>query len=130
MKKWLIFALLLIAVSAYISSNLFSKTEDPFLCANCHALEYKNYLKPINNSDLPAHKEKGITCIECHSSPGVKSRLEAKKLLVDLQVVNYSLPVLNSLFQANFSFNKSFKPADFSPLKANCVKCHTVKKIR
>lgn len=130
MIKWLILALLLVAVSAYASSNVFSRTDEPALCSNCHAAEYRSYLAPINSSDMPVHKEKGISCIECHSPPGIQSELAARKLLVDLQLINYSLPAINRLFQANFTLKQSSNSTNFSIFKANCIKCHDTGKIK
>ena len=128
MKKWLILALLLAAASAYASSVVLTGLENPLFCANCHASEYKNYINSVNSPDM-AHKEKNITCIECHSTPGTTSSLAAKNLIIKAQLVNYSLVAFNRLLSSNFTFNGSFNVSDFSILKANCTKCHDVKKI-
>lgn len=130
MKKWLVLAFLLIAASAYASSVVISKVGDPLFCADCHYTEYKNYSAFINYSVLPAHKEKKITCIECHSSPGIESGMAVRKLLINAQIVNYSLPAINRLLRSNFTFNQSFNVSDFSILKANCAKCHNIKNIK
>ncbi|MCZ7383537.1 MAG: hypothetical protein O8C63_02180 [Candidatus Methanoperedens sp.] len=128
MKKWLILALLLVAFSAYASSVVLNGLENPLFCANCHASEYKNYITSVNSSDV-AHKEKNITCIECHSTPGITSSLAAKNLLIKAQLVNYSLVAFNRLLSSNFTLNESINVSDFSILKANCTKCHDIKKI-
>jgi len=130
MKKWLIPALLLIAGAAYASSVAFNDISKPLFCADCHAAEYRNYLIPINDSDLPVHKARNITCIDCHSSPGFQSNLAAKKLLIKAKLINYSMPAINSLLRANYTLNSSLNASDFSILKANCTKCHEVKKIK
>lgn len=129
MKRWLIPALLLVVASAYISSVVFGSLSDPLYCAGCHASNYKTYISPPNNSNLPAHTETGITCIECHSSPGFQSSLAAKKFLINIQLINYSLPALNRLMSSNFTLNESINTSDFAILKADCTKCHNVKKI-
>jgi len=130
MKKWLIPAFLLIAVSAYFSSTALDKLEDPLFCAGCHSAEYNTYLMPANNSVMPAHKENNINCIECHSSSGLLSGLDARKFLIKVQLVNYSLPAINTIFQVNSTFGESFKVSDFTILKADCTKCHNLKKIK
>lgn len=127
MKKWLIPSFLLAAVSAYSSS--IDKLEEPLFCAGCHAAEYNTYLVPANNSVMPVHKENKINCIECPSSSGLLSGLDARKLLIKVQLVNYSLPV-NTIFQVNSIFRESFKVSDFAILKADCAKCHDLKKIK
>lgn len=129
MKKWLVLAVLLIAASAYASLTAFSGIDNPLFCADCHGKEYRNYITPINNSDLPVHKANKIVCIDCHSSSGIKSNLAAKKLLINARLINYSLPAINSLLQANYTLNESFNVSEFTILKANCTKCHEVKKI-
>ncbi|MFZ3059588.1 MAG: NapC/NirT family cytochrome c [Candidatus Methanoperedens sp.] len=129
MKKWMILAFLLITLSAYASLTILKSFNDPLFCAGCHAAEYKNYTIPIS-SDLSVHKEKGITCIECHSSPGIESDLTAKKLLINAHLVNSSLPAINRLLSANFTLNTSLNTSDFSIFKANCTKCHDAKKIK
>jgi hypothetical protein len=129
MKKWLIPALLLVVASVYVSSNIFGNLNDPFYCARCHASEYKTYISPPNNSDMPFHKEKGINCMECHSGTGIQSNMATKKLLIDLQLINYSLPLLNRLMSSNFTLNQSVNASDFAILEANCTKCHNTKKI-
>lgn len=130
MKKWLILAILLIALSAYASSNILSSLNDPLLCADCHATEYKNYLLPVNNSDLPAHKENNITCIDCHSPRGLQGNLAAKRVVLNFIILNKTYPLINQLFASNTSFNESFYVSDFSILKANCTKCHDIRKIK
>lgn len=130
MKKWLIFALLLISVSAYSSSVVLTSVEKPLFCADCHPAEYTDYIFPTYTSNLPAHKENKITCIDCHSSQVSKSTFTVRKLLIKAKIINSSLPAINSLFRANFTFNNSFNLSDFSILKANCTKCHDIKKIK
>lgn len=130
MKKWLIVAFLLAAVSAYASSFAFSSLNDPLLCATCHATEYKNYFTPGNNSVLPTHKENNITCIECHSPQGSQGNLAAKRLVLDFIILNKTYPLINKLFASNTSFNKSFNSSGFFILKANCTKCHDTKNIK
>ncbi len=129
MKRWLILAFLLITASAYASSVVFSGLNDPLFCANCHTDDYKNYTLPPINSDLPAHKEKNITCIECHSSHGAQSELAAKKFLINILLTNYSLSAINILYNSNFTFNQSVNISGFAILKASCIKCHNTKKI-
>ncbi len=130
MKKWLILAFLLIALSAYASSTILKSLNDPLFCADCHATEYKNYLTPINNSDLPAHKKNNITCIECHSPQGSQGNQAAKRAVLNLIIINKTYPSIYKLFSSNFSFNGSFNASAFSILKANCTKCHDTKKIK
>ncbi len=130
MKKWLILALALIALSAYATTSLLNNLNSPLTCAGCHATEYKNYLTPINNSDLPAHKENNITCIECHSPRGLEGNLAAKKVILNYIILNKTYPVLNKLFSPNSSFNESSYASDFAILKANYTKCHDIKKIK
>ncbi|MBU4374809.1 MAG: NapC/NirT family cytochrome c [Euryarchaeota archaeon] len=130
MKKWLIPALLLVAASAYASSVAFRSLNDPLFCADCHVSEYKNYLTPINNSDLPAHKENNITCIECHSPEGMQGNLAAKRVILNVVILNKTYPSINRLFSSNYSFNQSFNASDFIVLKADCIKCHDVKKLK
>ncbi|MDP2846060.1 MAG: NapC/NirT family cytochrome c [Candidatus Methanoperedens sp.] len=130
MKKWLILALLLIAGAAYASSTILKSLNDPLLCANCHAIEYKYYLTPISNSDLPAHKENNITCIDCHSPQGLQGNLAAKRAVLNFIILNKTYPSINKLFSSNSSFNESFYYSDLSILKANCTKCHDIKKIK
>lgn len=132
MKKWLmlILALLLISVSAYSSSIVLTSVEKPLFCADCHPNEYADYIFPIYNSNMPSHKENKITCIDCHSSPGIESTFTDRKILLKAKIINSSLPAINSLFRANFTFNNSFNVSDFSILKANCTKCHDIKKIK
>lgn len=130
MKKWLILAILLVAASAYASSTVLNSLNNPLVCANCHSTEYRNYITPINNSNLSVHIENNITCIDCHSSPGIQSNLAVKKVLINAQLVNYSLPAFNRLLRANYTLNESFNVSDFSILKANCTKCHDIKKIK
>ncbi len=129
MKRWLIPAFLLVVASMYVSSNVFGNLNDPLYCAKCHASDYKTYISPPNNSKMPVHKEKGINCIECHSGAGIQSSMATKKLLIDIQLINYSLPVLNRLMSSNFTLNQSVNASDFAFLKANCIKCHNIKKI-
>ncbi|MDD5473030.1 MAG: hypothetical protein PHU34_02660 [Candidatus Methanoperedens sp.] len=130
MKKWLILAFLLIALSAYASSAILRSINDPLLCAGCHATEYKNYLAPGNNSVLPAHKENNITCIECHSQQGLQGNLAAKRIVLDFIILNKTYPVINKLFASNTSYNTSLNVSEFSILTANCTKCHDIKKIK
>lgn len=127
--KWLILALLLIAGAAYASSITLNNINKPLFCADCHASEYRNYIIPVNDSDLPVHKARNITCIDCHSSSDTQSNLAAKKLLINAKLVSYLLPAFNSLLRANYTLNESFNSSGFSILKANCTKCHEVKKI-
>lgn len=129
MKKWLVLAILLIALSAYASSTILNTPNDPLFCADCHATEYKNYLSPVNNSDLPAHKENNITCIECHSPQGLQGNLAAKRVILNIIILNKTYPFINQLLASNTSFNESFYYSDISILKANCAKCHDTKKI-
>ena len=129
----MILAILLISASAYISSVAFNSLKDPFFCANCHPAEYRNYLMPINNSELPAHKDRNITCIGCHSPQGLKGDFAAKKVILNLIVLNKTSPLINRLFTSNtsdYSLNKSINNSEFLLLKANCTKCHDVKKIK
>jgi hypothetical protein len=130
MKKWLILALALIAISAYASSTVLSSLNNPLLCADCHAAEYKSYLTPGNDSALPAHKGNDITCIECHSPQGLQGNLAAKRIVLNVLILNKTYPLINKLFASNASFNTSFNVSDFSTLKASCAKCHDVKKIK
>lgn len=129
MKIWLIPALLLVVASAYISSVVFGSLNDPLYCTRCHSSNYETYISPPNNSDMPVHTGTGITCIECHSSAGFQSSLAAKKFLINIQLINYSLPALNRLMSSNFTLDESVNASDFAILKANCIKCHNVKKI-
>ncbi len=130
MKKWLILAFLFIALSAYASSAVLRSLNDPRLCADCHASDYRSYTSPPDGSDLPAHKESNITCIDCHSPPGIQSGLAAKKLIINVQLINYSLPAVNKLFHSNFTLYQSVNVSDFEILKADCTKCHDIKKLR
>jgi hypothetical protein len=129
MNKWLILAFLLIAASAYGSFITLKDFENPLSCADCHANEYKNYLLPINNSELPVHKNNKITCIDCHSSPGFQSDLEIKKLILKKHLVNYSLPAINTIFQVNSTLNETLDASELALLKPDCIKCHDVRKI-
>lgn len=129
----MILAFLLTILSAYASSAVLRSLNDPLFCADCHATEYKNYLTPVNNSDLPAHKENNITCIECHSPQGSQGALAAKKVVLNLIVLNKTYPLVNRLFTSNtsnYSLNKSLNSSEFLLLKANCTKCHDIKKIK
>lgn len=130
MKKWLIPAFLLVIASAYASSIVLSSTSDPLFCADCHATEYRNYLAPINNSDLPLHKKNDITCIECHSPRDIQGNLAAKRVILNFMILNKTFPLINELFASNYSLNESFNASAFSILKANCTKCHDIKKIK
>ncbi len=129
MNKWLIFALVIIAMLTYISSTAFDDLEKPVSCAGCHNAEYGSYLSPVNNSDLPIHKNNKITCIDCHSSPGFRSSLETTNFLMKIYLINYSLPALNTIFQVSSTLNESLNASEFAILKADCIKCHDVKKI-
>ncbi len=129
MKKWLIPVLVIITMLAYISSTAFDDLEKPVSCAGCHTAEYGSYLSPINNSELPVHKNNKITCIECHSSPGFQSDFEIKKLLLKKHLINYSLPAINTIFQANSTLNETLDASELTFLKPDCIKCHDVIKI-
>ncbi len=129
MKKWLIPALVIIAILAYTSSTALDYLEKPVSCAGCHTAEYGSYLSPLNNSELPVHENNKITCIECHSSPGFQSTLETRKFLLKINLINYSLPAINTIFQVNSTLNETLDASGFALLKPNCIKCHDVKKI-
>ena len=130
MKKWLILAFLLVSGAAYVSSAVLHSLNDPLFCADCHATEYKNYLTPVNNSDLPVHKENNITCIDCHSPQGLQGNLAAKRVILNFIILNKTSSSINMLFSPNSSFNKSFNATTFRVLKANCTKWHDTNKIK
>lgn len=130
MKKWLIPAIILVTASAYASSTVFSSTNAPDFCADCHASEYRSFLVPINTSDLPLHKKNNITCIDCHSPKGLHGNIAAKKIILNFMILNKTFPFINELFSSNYSLNKSFNASDFSILKANCTKCHDIERIK
>ena len=130
MNKWLVLEFILLSASAYISLNALNSLNNPVLCADCHETEYNNYKNPFINSDLPAHKEQKIICLDCHSpATGIQSDLAAKKLLIKARIINYSLPAINVLFQSNFTFNESFNVSDFSILRPSCTTCHNTDNI-
>jgi len=130
MNKLLIPALVIIVMLAYISSTASDDLEKPVSCAGCHTAEYRSYLSPVNNSELPVHENNKITCIECHSSPGFQSSLETRNFLMKIYLVNYSLPAINTIFQTSSTLYESLDASEFAILKPNCIKCHDVKKIK
>lgn len=130
MKKWLILALVLIALSAYATTSTLNSLNSPLLCADCHSAAYKNYLIPLNNSDLPAHKENKIGCIECHSQQGLQGNIAAKKVILNVLILNKTYPVINKLFSSDSNFSESISASDVLLIKANCTKCHDVNKIK
>ena len=46
-----------------------------------------------------------------------------------INLVNYSLPAINTIFQVNSTLNESLDASEFAILKPNSTKCHDVKKI-
>lgn len=118
MKKWLMIALFLFVISAYASTTAFNNFNSPLFCADCHPDEYNNYVSPIPDSDMPAHKDKQITCIQCHSPSGPDGDLTAKKFFLNLMILNQTSPLINGSSLLNFSI-----------LKTDCAKCHILKKI-
>ena len=131
MKKWLILAFILISASAYLTSSVLNSVNDPVFCAGCHETEYRNYKTPFIYSDMPAHKEKKITCFECHTPPtDFQSDLAARKLLLKAKIINSSLPAINELFKSNFTFNETFNISEFPVLKPDCIKCHNTTQIK
>lgn len=80
-------------------------------CSKCHAMEpfYESYSNPEDFPFLKAHKDEGITCIDCHSPPGREDRDKARTTILK-KMVSY-------VYIGNVT-------ADTSLLKVDCTKCH------
>ncbi|MCZ7385006.1 MAG: hypothetical protein O8C63_09700 [Candidatus Methanoperedens sp.] len=121
MKKFLILGIILTGLAVYSSIMAISYFSGPAVCIDCHKGIYN---APLKGSILPSHINSSITCIDCHSGKGIQARIEALNVVAGAKILNDSKPVINQLFQTNFSYTNSFNVTRFSLLKENCVKCH------
>ena len=83
------------------------------VCSKCHAMEpfYKSYSDPEDHVLNQAHKDGGLTCIDCHSPPMHENRDKARTTIFK-KMISY-------VYFGNVV-------ADTSLLKADCIKCHDV----
>jgi hypothetical protein len=123
MKKLILLGMILMGLAVYGSMQAVNYISQPAICADCHGSPYQNYTA-IKGSILPSHANNSVTCIACHSGKGIQGRLEALKTVANAKIVKDTNLVINQLFRANFSSDKSFNTTMFSSLSANCEKCH------
>ncbi|VVB97784.1 Cytochrome c7 c [uncultured archaeon] len=121
MKKFLLLVIILTGLAVYSSIQVISYISKPAVCIDCHGSKYNATAK---GSILPSHTNSSITCIDCHSGNGIQARIDTLNVVAGAKILNESKPVINQLFQANFSFVNSSNNTRFSLLKENCVKCH------
>ncbi len=53
--------------------------EQPVLCGDyCHSMGpvYESYLEPANNTIMDVHGDENVTCLNCHTGPGVWGQIE------------------------------------------------------
>ena len=65
------------AVFAFLSFMTFH--EEPLLCGDyCHAMgpSYLTYQEPHNNTIMAIHADDHVTCLDCHTGPGVWGQIE------------------------------------------------------
>ncbi len=110
----LIFSIIIFVVAAVLGVSLFLKQmENPAVCSRCHAMKpyYDSYSNPQDYPLIRSHKNESISCIDCHSAPGMENRDEARMTIVKM-IVSY-------IYTGNAT-------ADTSPLTFDCVKCHEI----
>ena len=110
----LIFSIILFVVAVVLGVSAFLKQiENPDVCSKCHAMKpyYDSYSNSQDYPLLRSHKNESISCIDCHSAPGMENRDNARMAIVKI-IVSY-------LYTGNAI-------ADTSPLTFDCEKCHDV----
>lgn len=113
MKKWILSAVAVLIITAFITILGVYQLNDARTCTNCHGNTHQG--SPFKD----IHYNKEITCIECHSGSSVKDYVDARKELVGAIMLNSSRDILDIVF-LNYS-----NVLNFSHLEPDCIKCHT-----
>ena len=127
MKKFLLLGIILTGLAVYSSIMAISYFSGPAVCIDCHGNVYNAAAK---GSILPSHTNSSIICIDCHSGKGIQARIDALDVVASAKILEESKPVINQLFQTNFSYTNSFNATRFSSLIENCVKCHPASNLK
>lgn len=112
MEKWIVSAIIVLMIAAFISILSVDQLNEPATCVNCHGNTHQG--SPLADR----HFNKTITCIECHSGSSVKEYVDARKEMIDAILLTNSRNILNIVFH-NYS-----NASHLIHLKANCIKCH------
>ncbi len=75
----LLLFIIVIGVGIFIVGSFMDYQNDPKFCGTtCHIMVpyYDTYLDPGNNSIMQAHLDKGITCVDCHTGPGLTGQAD------------------------------------------------------
>lgn len=88
--------------------------EQPVLCGDyCHAMDgvYLTYKEPVNNKIMDVHATEEVTCLDCHTGPGVWGQVE----------VYFAVP--NELWQ---EVTGGYDPENLGGHveREKCLKCH------
>ena len=88
--------------------------EEPALCGEyCHAMwpVYDTYNEPGNNSLMASHADAGVTCLDCHTGPGMRGQIDV-----------YAVVPHEAYYEVMGKFDPEDLGGHVEP--SYCLKCH------